>query len=44
MRRAGMDKVLGRWRVSVVLQQVTSARVLRRTRPVADEGRCVTLP
>jgi hypothetical protein len=36
MQRTGTDKVHGRGRLSVVLKQVTSARVLNRRRAVAD--------
>jgi hypothetical protein len=43
MQRAGHDKLRGRRRVSVVLQQVTNARVLKRTRPVDDGGRQAAL-
>lgn len=39
MQRAGTDKVRGRGRLNVVLDQVTSARVLNGTRAVADECR-----
>ncbi len=39
MQRSGKDKVLGRGRGCAVLGQVTSARVLKGTRPVADAGR-----
>jgi len=43
MQRSGMHKVLGRGRGHAVVEQVTSARVLERTRPVADAGRWATL-
>jgi hypothetical protein len=38
LQRSGMDKVLGRGRGDVVLQQVLRARVLKRTRPAAERG------
>jgi hypothetical protein len=44
MQRAGMDKLLGRGRVSTVHQQVTSARVLNGQRAVADGCRWAALP
>jgi hypothetical protein len=43
MQRAGTDKVHGRGRVSSVVEQVTSARVLNRQRAVADGGRYAAL-
>jgi hypothetical protein len=43
MQRAGTDKVLGRGRVNVVLEQVLRARVLRRRRAVADGRRSAPL-
>jgi len=39
LQRSVNDKVLGRGRGRVLLDQVTSARVLKRTRAVADAGR-----
>jgi hypothetical protein len=42
MQRAGTDKLHGRGRLSVVHEQVTSARVLNRLRAVADGGRSAT--
>jgi hypothetical protein len=42
MQRAGTHKLLGRGRLSVVLEQVLRARVLKRTRAVADGGRSAT--
>ena len=39
LQRAGSDKVLGRGRSCVVLDQALRARVLKRTRAVAERGR-----
>ena len=39
LQRAGHDKVLGRGRVCVSPEQVNHARVLKRTRAVAERGR-----
>jgi hypothetical protein len=39
MQRSGHDKVHGRGRMYAVLEQVWSARVLKRWRAVADAGR-----
>ena len=39
LQRAGYDKVLGRGRVCVSPEQVNRARVLKRTRAVAERGR-----
>jgi hypothetical protein len=38
LQRSGTDKVPGRGRGDVVLEQVWRARVLMRTRPVAERG------
>jgi hypothetical protein len=38
LQRSGMDKVLGRGRGEVVLEQVMSARVLKRQWPAAERG------
>jgi hypothetical protein len=38
LQRSGVDKVLGRGREEVVLEQVLRARVLKRTRPAAERG------
>jgi hypothetical protein len=38
LQRSGLDKVLGRGRVGVVLEQVPRARVLKRLWPVAERG------
>jgi hypothetical protein len=43
MQRAGHNKVHGRGRESLALVQVTSARVLKRQRAVADVRRWATL-
>jgi hypothetical protein len=43
MQRAGHDKVHGRGRFGVVLEQVCSARVLMRQRAVADGCRWASL-
>lgn len=43
MQRSGDDKVLGRGRGRAVLGRVTSARVLKRPRAVADARRWATL-
>jgi hypothetical protein len=43
MQRSVTHKVLGRGRRRVVLGQVTSARVLERSRAVADAGRWATV-
>ena len=39
LQRSGVDKVLGRGRVNVVLEQVTRARVLMCQWPAAERGR-----
>ena len=39
LQRSGFDKVLGRGRVAVVLEQVQRARVLKRGWPAAERGR-----
>jgi hypothetical protein len=39
LQRSGNDKVHGRGRGEVVPDQALSARVLERTRPVAERGR-----
>ncbi len=39
LQRAGHDKVLGRGRIDVALDQALRARVLKRTRAVAERGR-----
>jgi hypothetical protein len=39
LQRSGKDKVLGRGRGRAVIGQVTSARVLERTRAAAERGR-----
>jgi len=39
LQRSGHDKVHGRGRGRAVVEQVTSARVLERTRAVAEQGR-----
>ena len=39
LQRSVNDKVLGRGRGRSLLEQVTSARVLGRTRPAAERGR-----
>jgi hypothetical protein len=38
LQRSGTDKVSGRGRGGVVLEQVLLARVLKRTRPAAERG------
>jgi hypothetical protein len=38
LQRAGTHKVLGRGRLSVVREQVCLARVLKRTRAVAERS------
>jgi hypothetical protein len=38
LQRSGFNKVLGRGRGDVVLQQILRARVLMRTRPAAERG------
>jgi hypothetical protein len=39
LQRSGHDKVLGRGRVCASREQVNHARVLKRTRAVAERGR-----
>jgi hypothetical protein len=39
LQRSGLDKVLGRGRGNVMVEQVLRARVLKRTRPAAEWGR-----
>jgi hypothetical protein len=39
LQRSGSDKALGRGRSGVVLDLALRARVLKRTRPVAQRGR-----
>jgi hypothetical protein len=39
LQRSVNDKVLGRGRGRLLLDQVMSARVLERTRPAAERGR-----
>ena len=39
LQRAGVDKVLGRGRGDVVLEQVLRARVLKRGWPAAERSR-----
>jgi hypothetical protein len=39
LQRSVNDKVLGRGRVRAVREQVCAARVLERTRAVAEQGR-----
>jgi len=39
LQRSVIDKVLGRGRGRLLLRQVTSARVLERTRSAAERGR-----
>jgi len=39
LQRSGTDKVLGRGRARALLDPVTSARVLQRTRAAAERGR-----
>jgi len=39
LQRSGTDKVLGRGRGGVAVEQVTSARVLERTRAAAERDR-----
>ena len=39
LQRSGNDKVLGRGRFGVVLEQVCTARVLERPRAAAERGR-----
>jgi len=38
LQRSGVDKVLGRGRGAVVLEQVLRARVLKRLWPAAERG------
>ena len=39
LQRSGVDKVLGRGRGAVVIEQVLRGRVLKGTRPAAERGR-----
>ena len=39
LQRSGVDKVLGRWRGEVVLEQVRRARVLKGQCPAAERSR-----